>query len=96
VTTARIQYEFHAALDQTRTLSVHVVDVQLPFVRKYAAPRRHTQIFYPAAGDGYHRRNHDVQSSALFRPQPYTISRVRKLVRRVDHDLCAINNEVSQ
>jgi len=92
VTTARKQYEVHAALDQTRTLSVHVVDVQLSFIRKYAAPRRHTQIFYPTAGDGYHRRNHDVQSSSLFRSQPYTVSGVWKLVRRVDHDLCAINN----
>lgn len=55
MTTARVQDEFHAALDQTRTLRVHVIDVQLPFIRKHAAPRRHTQIFYPTAGDGYHR-----------------------------------------
>jgi len=55
VTTARVQDEFHAALDQTRTLCVHVIDVQLPFIRKHAAPRCHTQIFYPTAGNSYHR-----------------------------------------
>jgi len=87
VTTARVQYVLHAALDQTRALRVHVVNVQVSLVRENAAARLHAQVFYSAAGDGYHRRDHDVQPATPFGPQPYPVARVRKLVRRVDHHL---------
>lgn len=90
MTSARMQYVLHTTLDQTRTLRVHVINVQLPLVRKHTTAFRDAQVFYSVIADGYDGRDHNVLSPTPFRLQPQTVARVRKLVRRMDHYLIII------